>query len=140
MGNSVYNDIRATLESHLAGVVGLPDIFYENVNSDPIVGQAFLKVQLFPTRRRPACRGSSPQQRYQGVFTVYCYTPEGIGPSQADDLADLVIEAFDATTDITHPMLTDTIVSIEYAEREQGITSQPYYYVPVNVGFYHYAT
>lgn len=135
---SPYDDIRATLESHLSAMVGVPSVAYENVSFEPPRGSDWCKTQLLPTMRKPACRGSNPQQRYQGVFTIFCYTPEGVGPSRADDLADLVIEHFDATTDIVHPSNPNFIVSTEYAEREGGKTNQPYYYVPVNVGWYLY--
>lgn len=140
--SSIYDQIRATLESKLSSVAGSTYIAYENVSThNKPDNENWLRCQLFPTSRRPACVGINPQMRYQGVWTVFCYIPEGIGPSQADDLADSIIEAFDATTDIsfTDPTTSETtIVTIDYAEREQGITDQPYYYVPINVGWHLY--
>lgn len=139
---SIYDDIRSTLESELSSISGVPYIAYENVSSeDRPPNQSFLKCQLFPTSRKPACRGTNPQMLYKGVFTVYCYIPEGIGPGEADDLADQIIDTFEATTDLSwvNPDNSKTTtVSIEYAEREQGMTNQPYYYVPVNVHWYLY--
>jgi hypothetical protein len=73
---------------------------------------------------------------YQGVFRVECYVPEGTGPSAADDLADKIIEAFEATTDVSY---NGTIVSIRYAEREQGELDGPFFMIPVNVGWYIYS-
>jgi hypothetical protein len=136
----IYNNIRAALESHLASTAGLPDIAYENVSFEPTTGSSFLKVAFVPVSRRPAVRGLNPQQRYEGVFRVFCYTPEGIGPATADDLANKVMEAFDATTDISFtPDGGDTVtVSIDYSERDNGFVDTPWYYTVVNIGWYIY--
>lgn len=137
---SVYDDIRAALEVKLASVEGLPDIAYENVSYSPTTGVSFVQPKFIPVSRRPASRGLNPQQRYDGVFRVFCYTPEGSGPSAADDLADKVIEAFEATTDIsfTNAASQTIIVSVDYAERDNGFTDNPWYYVAVNIGWYLY--
>jgi hypothetical protein len=82
---NVNNDIRAALESKLANTSGLPNIAYENVSFSPTTGTGFLQTAYIPTLRRPAVRGLNPQQRYQGVFVVTAYAPEGNGPKVAND-------------------------------------------------------
>ena len=137
---SIQNDIRAALESHLAATSGLPDIAYENVAFEPATGTSFLTVQYLPTVTRPAVRGLNPQLRYQGVFSVTVFAPEGQGPATADDYANKVIDAFAATTDIsfTNGDAETIIVSIDYAERQQGMIDSPWYFVPINIGWYIY--
>jgi len=137
---SIQNDIRAALESHLAGTSGLPSIAYENVPFEPTTGTSFLKVQYLPTVTRPAVRGLNPQLRYQGIFAVTVFTPEGKGPAAADDYSNKVIDAFAATTDIsfTNGDAETIKVSIDYAERQQGIIDSPWYFVPINIGWYIY--
>ena len=138
---SIYNDIRAALESHLASTAGLPSgIAYENVSFEPQTGTSFLKVAFVPTSRKPAVRGLNPQLRYQGVFAVTVFTPEGNGPSTADGYVNKVIDAFQATTDISFTNAqSETIkLSIDYAERQQGLIDSPWYYVPINIGWYIY--
>lgn len=137
---SVYDDIRAALEVRLSNITGIPAIAYENVSFSPTTGTSFVQPKLIPTSRVPAVRGLNPQKRYEGVFRVFCYTPEGNGPSAADDLADKIIEAFDATTDIpfTNASSETIIVSVDYASRDEGRIDNPWYYVPVNIGFYLY--
>ena len=137
---SIHNDIRAALESHLSATSGLPSIAYENVAFEPTTGTSFLKVQYLPTVTRPAVRGLNPQLRYQGVFSVTVFAPEGQGPATADDYANKVIDAFAATTDIsfTNGDAETIIVSIDYAERQQGIIDSPWYFVPINIGWYIY--
>jgi hypothetical protein len=138
---SIYDDIRAALEVKLSNVSGIPAIAYENLSFSPTTGTPFVQPRLIPVSRRPAVRGLNPQQRYEGVFRVFCYVPEGNGPSAADDLANKVLDAFDAATDIsfTNALGRTTIVSVDYAERDNGFIDNPWYYVAVNIGWYLYA-
>lgn len=137
---SIYRDIRAALETQLAAISGIPPISYENVSFDRANGTSYVETLFVPRSRRPAVRGTSPQQRYEGVYTVICYAPEGNGPGAADEIADKVLDAFDAATDVsyTNGDGDSFTVSIDYAERESGGLDTPFYYVPVNIGFYIY--
>jgi hypothetical protein len=132
---SIYDDIRAALEVKLSTVTNIPSIGWENAQFSPTTGQPYLKPRLIPTRREPAVRGTNPQMLYQGIFRVVCYVPEGAGPSAGDDLADKIIDAFEATTDVGQG---STIVSIRYAEREMAEIDGPFYMIPVNIGWYIY--
>lgn len=132
---SVYDDIRSAFEVALNDVTDVPSIAWENVSFTPTAGQSYVKPRLLPTRREPAVRGTNPQMYYQGVFRVECYVPEGNGPAAGDDLADKIIEAFEATTDLSH---NTTFVSIRYAERELGEIDGAFYMIPVNIGWYCY--
>jgi len=137
---SIHNDIRAALETHISTTADLPDISYENVAFEPTTGTSFIRVMYLPTVTRPAVRGLNPQLRYQGVFAVTVFTPEGNGPSTADGYVNKVIDAFQATTDISFTNAeSETIkLSIDYAERQQGLIDSPWYYVPINIGWYIY--
>ena len=137
---SIHNDIRAALETHISTTANLPTIAYENVAFEPTTGTSFVKVQYLPTITQPAVRGLNPQLRYQGIFAVTVFTPEGNGPSTADDYVNKVINAFQATTDIsfTNAQSQTIKVSIDYAERRQGLIDSPWYYVPINIGWYIY--
>lgn len=132
---SIYDDIRAALEVKLSTVTNVPSIGWENAHFSPTTGQPYVKPRLMPTRREPAVRGVNPQMYYQGLFRIECYVPEGAGPSAGDDLADKIIEAFEATTDVSQG---STIVSIRYAEREMAEIDGPFYMIPVNIGWYIY--
>ena len=133
---SIYDNIRAALETKLAAVSGVPSIGWENLQFSPTTGQAYVQPRLLPTLREPAVMGTNPQMYYQGVFRVICYVPEGNGPSAGDDLADKIIEAFEAATDVSY---SGTIVSIRYAERESADIDGPFYMIPVNIGWYIYS-
>jgi len=131
----IYQDIRRGLEQKLSQVSGIPDIAYENVNYDPTTGTSWVRPMLVPVSRRPATRGTNPQQLYRGIFRVDCFIAEGRGPNLGDQLANSIIEDFEATTDIT---FNSKKISIDYAERGEGRISSPWYFIPVNIGWYIY--
>ena len=133
---SIYDDIRAALETTLSSVTDVPSVGWENVQFSPTTGQPYVKPRLIPTRREPAVRGTNPQMFYQGIFRVECYVPEDQGPSAGDELADKIIDAFEATTDVSY---SGTIVSIRYAEREMAEIDGPFYMIPVNISWYIYS-
>ena len=131
----IYNDIRSALESYLAATSGIPDIAWANVpyETDPEI--PFIKTTLVPTSRRPAVVGPSPQQRYNGLFSLLICTPENNGSFAGYDYADLLCERFDATTDIPNGSL---VISIDYAEVGASYYDPPYFCTPVTVGWHTY--
>lgn len=158
---TIINDIRACLDTHLSGTVGIPAIARQNVPFEPTTGTSFVKANLIPTSRRPATRGINPQQRYDGLYSLLICTPEGLGPGAGYDIADLLLARFDATTDILYTNPTDailqengddllledgsrlllgspTIVSIDYAEVRTSYLDSPFYCTPITVGWYIY--
>jgi len=136
--SSIYHHIRRALEIKLDNE-SIADVAYENIAYSPTTGTSFLRPVFTPTIRRPSVMGTSPQQRYQGLFRVLCHAAEGTGPNAADSLANSVIDAFEATTDISYNTGSETIkVSIDYADRSAGLLDTPWYIVPVNIGWYIY--
>jgi hypothetical protein len=140
---AIYDDIRAAFETRLVAEASLSSFpkSFENVSFEPTTGIAFIKCSLLPTSRRSAVRGLNPQQLYKGVFRVFCYGVEGQGPSTTDTMADKVIVAFNATTDVsfTNSDAETIIVSVDYAERGMGFVDTPWYYTVVNLGWHIYA-
>jgi hypothetical protein len=136
--SSIYTEIRATMETHLSAVTGIPEVAYENVDFFPTTGTPFVSVQLFASSRRPAVRGLNPQQRYEGIFRMDVHYPAGTGPNDAETMADTILEAFEATTDLA--LSGGGFVSIDYAERAQGTSDTPWYVIPISITFYTYKT
>jgi len=131
----ILNDIRATMDTALAAVSGLPDIAFENAPFEQNAGTPHLRASLFLTSRRPATRGPDPQNRYQGIYQVVVAVPTDQGAGAAMDYADLIMTEFDGSSDIEG---TPT-VSIEYSETSGAVFSDPFYLLPVNVAWYVYA-
>ena len=155
------NDIRACLDTHLTNTVGIPTVARQNVPFEPTTGTAFIKADLIPTSRRPAVRGLNPQQRYDGLYSLLICTPEGLGSGAGYDIADILLERFNATTDITYTnpfdgilqentddllkednfrllLGTPTIVSIDYSEVRTSFLDSPFYCTPLTVAWYCY--
>lgn len=132
---TIINDIRACLDNHLAGASGLPAVAYQNVPYEPTTGTPFIKVDMVPTSRRPAVRGLNPQQRYDGLYSILICTPENMGPGAGYDIADLLLDRFNATTDISFGGL---IISIDYSEVRTSFLDSPFYCTPVTIAWYVY--
>ena len=158
---TIINDIRACLDTHLSGTVGIPAIARQNVPYQAITGTSFIKVDFMPTSRRPAVRGLNPQQRYDGLYSILICTPEGLGSGAGYDVADLLLDRFNATTDVVYTNPTDaillengddillengdrlllgspTIVSIDYSEVRTSFLDSPFYCTPITVGWFIY--
>ena len=132
---TIINDIRACLDTHLSGTVGIPTIARQNVPFEPTTGTSFVKADMIPTSRRPAVRGLNPQQRYDGLYSLLICTPEGLGPGAGYDIADLLLARFEATTDITNAGLT---ISVDYSEVRTSFLDSPFYCTPITVAWYCY--
>lgn len=131
----IVNDIRATLDTALNAVSGLPAIAFENAPFEQNAGTPHLRVSFFLTSRRPAVRGPDPQNRYQGIYQVTVAVPTDQGSGAALEYADLIMTEFDGSSDIDG---TPT-VSIEYSETSGPVFSDPFYLLPVNIAWYVYA-
>lgn len=127
--------IRELLETKLASISGLPDVAWENVKYEPTTGTPFIKPTVVPTIRKPACLGASPQQYYQGLFQIVCFVPNNRGPSELDDLVDLIITNFDATSIISD---TDLSIQIRRTEHGQGITESPWHKATISISWFTY--
>lgn len=132
----ILNDIRATMDTALADVVGLPPIAFENAPFEQNAGEEYLRASLFLTSRRPATRGPNPQNRYQGLYQVTIAVPQDRGTGAAFDYADLIMTEFDGSTDIEG---TDVTVSIEYSEVGAQVFDDPFYLLSVQIAWYVYA-
>jgi hypothetical protein len=132
---TIINDIRACLDTHLSGTVGIPTIARQNVPFEPTTGTSYVKADMIPTSRRPAVRGLNPQQRYDGLYSLLICTPEGLGPGAGYDIADLLLDRFNATTDISNAGLT---ISVDYSEVRTSFLDSPFYCTPVTIAWYVY--
>lgn len=133
--SSIYQEIRAALDNRLKTTTDIPDIAFENVPYNATTGTNFVRARMVPTTRRPSVRGSSPIQRYQGIYSVLVCTAEGTGSGANLDIVDSIVDRFEATTDITFGSET---VTIEYVDVGNGYIDTPFYCIPINIGWYVY--
>ena len=136
---TIINDIRACLDTHLTNTPGIPSIARQNVPFKPTTGVPYVQATLTPTSRRPAVRGLNPQQRYEGIYTILVATPEGLGSGAGYDYADLLLDRFNSTTDISHTISGNTtIIYVDYSEVRGSFLDSPFYFTPVVVSWYTY--
>jgi Bacteriophage related domain of unknown function len=130
-----FNAITACLDTYLAATSGIPAIKWSNVEYNPDTGTSFLAVENIFTSRKPASMGLNQQKRTQGIYSIYIYTPENLGPGAGTTLADILITAFDVNTAITQ---SGTTVSVEYSEVGKSFETSPFYCTPVTIAWYAY--
>lgn len=158
---TIINEIRAALDTHLSGTVGIPTIANQNVAFKPTVGTPFIKADFVPTGRQPAVRGLNPQQRYDGLYNILISTPENMGAGAGYDIADLLLNRFNSTTYVEYSDPTDALllesgsnllledsskilvgnslfITIEYSEVRTSFLDSPFYNTPVVVSWYTY--
>jgi len=132
---SKYSEIRPILEARLNSTVGIPAIAWENVDYKPTTDTPFIKFQFIPTSRRPSTLGVTPNNRTQGIVRLLVHNPENVGPGASEDVADTLVDRFEANTDLTDGT---NFIRIEYAQRESSYINQPWYITPVTIGWYCY--
>ena len=131
---SVYGEIRASLESHVGNVPGIPGPAHrawQNVRFEPTTGTSWVRITFQPTRRRPQDVTANGLQRNDGLFLIDVFTPEGNGPSPAETLADSVVDTFESGTNLQSNGVTTLI---EYAEIDRAPNQDsPWFQVSVTV-------
>lgn len=136
---SVYTDIRAALESNVSNITNVPAAQYrswENVRFEPSDDQKWIRMTFQPSRRRPLNvnpGATLDKSRYDGIFVIDVFAPEGDGPNTAESLADNIVDAFEAGTVLS---ANSQDVEIRYAEIGNAPNEDsPWYQVPVTIGW-----
>jgi hypothetical protein len=131
---SSRREIRAALETTLAGIGGLPsDIQWENVTFDTPDDTPYLRTSVQFVTREPATIGFTHTVESAGIFLVDVFCPENSGPRTADDYADIITAAFEAGTQMTSGSVT---VRTNFVKAGPGMPDGLYYMVPVTVSWY----
>lgn len=125
--------IKAALEGHLNAIPDLPNIAWENTPFNPTTGTPWLQPRFIPNNRTQRTMGTQFITRYDGLMMIHVHTPEGQGSSEAMSIAKTLVEAFEATTNITNDDIT---VHIRGAETRSGVHEAPWYYITVVVDWF----
>lgn len=130
-----YKAIRDILEYHLTQVTDVPNIVWESTNFVPTNGTPYVKTFFVPTTTRPSVMGETPQLRYDGLFRVFPYYPEGNGPQDVETCATNILTTFAATNDLSFNSET---LRVEYSERTQIRQESPWVFIPITISWYYY--
>ena len=134
---TIMNDIRAALETKLNTQSSLlPTLFFENVRNNPNQDDSFVRVSLVPTSTRPATRGDNPKIRYDGLFSMLICVPNNTGSGTSQGYVDTILALFSPSTAFSSG---DATVSVDFAESSIGYFDEPFYCIPVSVGWHAYS-
>jgi hypothetical protein len=157
----IYEQITKALETHLAGMSGIPAIARQNVIYSPTTDTAFVRSENIPTLRRRRTLGPTPWQRYEGLYRITVCTKEGVGVGENFTLVDQLLTQFDSSTDLYWDNDTDTLykedsyelllesgdpivlsrllyLTVDYSEAATPFTDSPHFCTPINVHYYCY--
>ncbi|MEN6621490.1 MAG: phage tail terminator-like protein [Smithella sp.] len=131
--------IRQALETKLATLPNLPYVAYENTQYVPTTGTAFIRFTLVPNQNRAAAIGVNAPTNNFGLLFLDVFTPANTGSYSGDQIADDLINLFQAGTYLTVSDSDTTLqVRIRFSERAQTIFEPDWNQVPVQVSWYTY--
>lgn len=136
---TIVNSIRAGFEERLSTTIGILPIAERNTVFDSVAGQSYLKTEFVVTSVKPAVRGLNPQKKYSGYYSILICTPQNTGSGPGLAQADLLMDRFQATTDLIYNTGIETLyIPIEYSEPGPGYLDAPFYCTPFTIGWYLY--
>ena len=134
--------IRQNLETALMGVIrpgGSTDmvdrIVWENIKSEPVAGECWVRLSLVFDTQRPATMGRDRFTRHDGNLNVAINVPEHEGAKKTDEIADVLFDGFPVDRVLDNPHM-DTKVRIAYAERGYGMLNSPFYTLMSTIRWY----
>lgn len=130
---NVWNKILRGFEVQLATIASSTPIASPNVDYTPVVGTSFIRSTLLPAQTLQASIGIDGTNRYQGVYQVDVFSPQGTGPAAGIALVDEIIELFPrglslSTDDITVRVATSSVLPA----REEP----DWYQIPVSIDWF----
>ncbi len=131
---SLHNDIRAGLESRLAGTSGLPAAraWESTLFEPPPINTPYVRALYQPTSSRRTTMGNNPWFQHLGLFLVDVFFPHGAGPQAAEAMADAVRARFPVTRSV---VWNGVQIGVRYSERSAGLPADGRFMVPVTVAW-----
>lgn len=115
----------------------LPEIAWPNVAFTRVTGTPFMRAEFIPVLRRPVVAGPNPEQRHSGLFYVTIFVPESLGSGDGFTYVDRLLDSFAGSDAV----ITDSaIVRLEYGEAKMPLHDPPFFAIPVEIGWYAYAS
>lgn len=127
--------IRRALENQLKAIGSVP-IAPENVTYTPVIGVAYLQMNLLPANTYSPCAGAASAEMVQesGVFQVTVVCPIGEGSKRAASLAEDVRDLFPKGLTMTFDGV-DVMVE-QSGSVAPGSISGEWYTVPVSIPYF----
>jgi len=132
-----WQAIQTLLDTQVATVADLPTLITENMFTEKTITTtlaaqktAYTRTSLLPSETEPFTLGTAGEDRYQGLYQVSLFYPEGDLVEGSNVMADRIIAKYTRSTLLTDGSVT---VRIWRSWREIGIQSSFWYHLPVTV-------
>ena len=128
----MLRDVTSRLDQELASISGIPSIAWPNVDFTPDTTQPYISVNNIPADG--VLYSMARGQETPGTYMVNVYAPQGRGPAQAQNIADLIADHFSSNRELSGNLY------IKEINFRPGIPDDPFYLVPLNITWvvYHY--
>jgi Bacteriophage related domain of unknown function len=110
-------DIPKSLESHLATMVGLPEVAWPNIDFDFEVDKLYVRPQVAISRTTPIGVGDDDGDLLQGMYQVDVFSPKGEGVRRGLDLAQNIADHFPKGLELS---TSDGIVRMSNSDIQSG--------------------
>lgn len=126
----VFSDIHNALNTQLASISGLPDIYFPNSSKEPSQGTAYLRPTLLPAISE--IYTLSNENSHQGLYQIDIFVPLKAGIAAANNYADIIRESFNRARLKTN----NTIVQIQQISISQNQRIESWWSCYVEVGYF----
>lgn len=125
----VLNNIQNALNAQLAGISGVPLIYYSNDSREPIRGIPFLRPTLLPAASEVYTLTDG--NYHSGIYQVDIFTKINNGTSEALLIADAIRNGFNRQTLNS----SGTTVFIKNISMSQGQREEAWWHVYLEINY-----
>lgn len=124
---------RAALRTQLFGLVNFPDVALENRIFEPTIDEPYVRESFKPSATVVASLGPNARLRTTGVYLLDIFTPQMLGVKQAGDLAQRLLNAFPAVSQLVY---AGTTLTVQSSYKGPARVDSPWFIVPVTIEWY----
>jgi hypothetical protein len=128
----MLRDVTSRLDQELVSINGIPAIAFPNVDFTPNTSEPYLSVQNTPAEG--VMYNMDRGQNTPGFYSINIFTPQGNGPAEAENIADMIADHFAANRELGGNLY------IEEINFRPGLVEDPFYLLPLDINWrvYHY--
>lgn len=128
-------NIFAAMETHLAGMAGVPDIAYVGTSYEPSPGTPYLDPVVVSATTEAVTSGPTGDDEYTGRYQINIYSPIGNGMGETMTIADAIESRFSRSA---MPSLNGTVVQIKSATTLRTTREGGWLITPVEIRYQSY--
>jgi hypothetical protein len=124
-------DVHAALSTKLGTISG-EEIAWENSQFEPTLGTRWIREVYAPAPMVQSSLGTAGYNRLTGVYFLDVFTPVGRGWKDAEELVEILLEAFPRGAVLTAGSVE---VRVERSYRSEARVEDHWYHVPLAIEF-----